>query len=223
MRKIAAILLITLLLAAPVRAENDIKHVALSFDDGPSGHFTRRLLEGLAARDAKATFLLCGYRVQNDPALTQRIFDEGHEIGIHGFSHESFCPMSAAKVTQEIRDTVKLLPAGCHPVFVRPPGGNCSAAVKEAAKRDGLSILAWEVDPQDWARSDKDGIVKAVTERVRDGDVILLHDMSDSSVDAALEIVDILSERGYRFVTASELARIQEVRLRAGREYRRFP
>ena len=92
MRRICAFLCCLWLLAMPVSAEG--KYVALTFDDGPSGRYTDRLLDGLKERGAKATFLLCGYRMRDYPDLTQRIFDEGHEIGYHGFSHKNMKQMS---------------------------------------------------------------------------------------------------------------------------------
>ena len=222
MRRVISFLLCVFLLTGMVQAGAETKYVALTFDDGPSGRFTRRLLDGLQARDAKATFLLCGYRIKDYPKEAQRIYEEGHEIGIHGYSHTSFCSMNAEEITREIRRTAALLPEGCHPLFVRPPGGLCSDEVVKAAKRDGLAILSWSVDPQDWALQNADLIVRAVTGRVKDGDVILLHDMSESSVDAALRIIDILSARGFEFVTATELARIKEERLTPGQTYIRF-
>ena len=222
MRRFLAFLLCLSLLPLPVRGDSGVRYAALTFDDGPSGRFTRALLDGLAERDAKATFFLCGYRLKQDPALGARIYEEGHEIGLHGYSHDSFCDMTAAQITQELRDTAALLPEGCRPIFLRAPGGLCGKGVTEAAKRDGLAILDWSVDPQDWATRDREKIVSHVTERTKDGDVILLHDMSDSSVAAALEIVDILSRQGFRFVTVTELVRLREENLVPGRAYRRF-
>ena len=222
MRRIFALLLSLSLLIVPVRAEEP-QYVALTFDDGPSGRFTRRLLDGLAERDVKATFLLCGYRIETYSAEAQRIYDEGHEIGIHGYSHDSMCPMSRAEIAQEIEKTAALLPESCESVFLRPPGGLCSDAVDSAAEDAGLAILSWSVDPKDWACSNADEITKAVVSRVKDGDVILLHDMSDSSVNAALAIIDILQKRGFQFVTASELAGIKGVTLTPGEEYHCFP
>ena len=86
MRKFLALVLCLTLLPLKAGAA-EFKYVALTFDDGPSGRYTRQLLEGLRERSAKATFLLCGYRIVQYPELTEQIFREGHEIGIHGFSH----------------------------------------------------------------------------------------------------------------------------------------
>ncbi len=198
------------------------RYVALTFDDGPSGRFTRVLLDGLAEREVKATFLLCGYRIGDYPKEAQRIFDEGHEIGLHGYSHRSMEAMDAATLDRELAETLALLPEGCRPAFLRPPGGKSSKTVTAAATRAGLSILSWSVDPRDWDCCDARTICAAVVGKVRDGDVILLHDMSDSSVAAALAIVDELQAQGFTFVTASELAAQKGTALQPGREYQRF-
>jgi len=223
MRRILAVLLCILLLCPAAAASQKKRYVALTFDDGPSGRFTRRLLEGLEQRDAKATFLLCGYRMAENPALTREIWESGHEIGCHGYSHCCMENMCLETLRKELADTRALLPEGCSPVFLRPPGGKWNAAVCRAAEEAGLAILKWSVDPRDWAVHDSEAVTRAVVEHVRDGDVILLHDMSDSSVTAALEIVDTLQAAGYQFVTASELAALRGITPEPGNYYCRFP
>ena len=223
MRRILLLALCLSLLIPPVRAAEAEKYVALTFDDGPSGRFTRRLLEGLAERDARATFLLCGYRLEQYPELAQQIADGGHEIGLHGYSHDNMKPMSRRKIAQELEKTRALLPEGCPVNFLRPPGGCCSDAVRQVAGATGLAILDWSVDPRDWATKDAAAVSQAVVREIRDGDVVLLHDMSDSSVDAALAIVDELRSKGFQFVTASKLAHLRGLRLKPGRIYYKFP
>ncbi len=222
MRRILAFVLCLSLLPLPVRAE-ETKYVALTFDDGPSGRYTRQLLDGLWEREVKATFFLCGYRIKEYPDIAQRIFDEGHEIGLHGYSHKSMEYMSRREIAAEIADTQALLPEGCRPVFLRPPGGLYGDGVRQVAEARGLAILRWSVDPKDWAVHDPDAIQKAVMRRVKDGDIILLHDMSVSSVQAALSIVDALHDEGFQLVTASELARLRSLRPKPGQVYTRFP
>jgi peptidoglycan/xylan/chitin deacetylase (PgdA/CDA1 family) len=156
------------------------------------------------------------------PELTERIFREGHEIGLHGYTHNAMQTMCRTEVTMEIEKGMELLPDGCEVAFMRSPGGLYSKCVVSAAADQGLSLLHWSVDPQDWATHDAQAIEKEVLDHVRDGDVILLHDMSDSSVEAALMIVDALQEQGYQFVTASELARAKGVPLIPGTKYSRF-
>ena len=223
MRRILAIILCLSLLTLPVQGAEDAKYVALTFDDGPSGRFTRRLLDGLAERDAKATFFLCGYRIAQYPKETQRIFDEGHEIALHGYSHDCMTPMSRRQIAKELSDTKALLPEGCKALWLRPPGGCCSDGVRQVAEVTNLSILDWSVDPRDWATRDTAAVGRFVVERIQDGDVVLLHDMSDSSVDAALAIIDELQSQGFRFVTVSELVKIRDITVKPGKTYRKFP
>ena len=223
MRRIFLCLLCLSLVALPVKGAGDVKYVALTFDDGPSGRFTRQLLKGLAARDVQATFLLCGYRMEQYPELVTQIYEAGHEIGCHGYSHSNMRPMSRRDIAGEIEKMQQLLPEGCAMAFLRPPGGCCSDNVHQVAKARGLAILSWSVDPRDWATHDSRAIAQTVVERVKDGDVILLHDMTASSVQAALDIVDNLKGRGFRFVTASRLAAIRGTRLTPGKTYDRFP
>lgn len=102
MRRIWSILLALLILAAPVRAAEDEKWVALTFDDGPSGALTERLLDGLAARDVKATFFVCGYRVAEYPAALRRIAAEGHEIGLHSEKHDYMQKMDYEAVLDDL-------------------------------------------------------------------------------------------------------------------------
>ncbi len=221
LRRLIALLLCIYLVGIPVRAANQEKLVALTFDDGPSGRFTRRLLEGLAQRDAKATFFLCGYRLEQYPRLATAIAAAGHELGVHGYSHKSMCTMTAEALSQEIGDTISLLPSA-EILFLRPPGGLCNQRLQTVAERFGLVILQWSADPKDWAIDDAQEIARRVIQRAQDGDVILLHDMSDSSVDAALMIVDALQARGFRFVTASELAQAKRCTLIPGKVYSCF-
>ena len=223
MRRLLAVLALAAIFILPVSAAADKKYVALTFDDGPSGKYTRALLDGLALRGAHCTFLLCGYRIRQYPEITQRIFDEGHEIGYHGFSHTTMKTMSRKSIGQELIDSKALLPENCEPVFFRPPGGFVTDAVRQVAEVRNLALLSWSVDPKDWATDNTGDIEKAVLKNIRDGDIVLLHDMTMSSVQAALDIVDVLQKQGYRFVTVSELVRLRHARIQPGEIYKSFP
>ena len=223
MRRFLAGVMLLGILALPARAADGKKYIALTFDDGPSGRFTQTLLDGLALRGARATFLLCGYRMNQYPELTQRIFDEGHEIGYHGYTHTTMKTMSRRAIGQELIDSRALLPEDCEPVFFRPPGGFVTDAVRQVAEVRQLALLSWSVDPKDWATNSTGEIEKAVLKNIKDGDIVLLHDMSMSSVQAALDIVDVLQKQGFRFVTVSELAKLRKVRIKPGEIYKSFP
>ena len=223
MRRFLAIFLCLSLLAIPSAQAEEPQYVALTFDDGPSGRFTRRLLTGLEERQVQATFLLCGYRLEIYPELAKQIHDAGHEIGLHGYSHKDMATLSRKQLQKEIDDTRALLPAGCEAVFLRPPGGSGTALVEQVAAKEDLALLLWSVDPRDWAVHDAAAVEAAVVSQVRDGDVILLHDLSDSSVDAALSIIDRLQEEGFQFVTVGQLASLRGVIPQPGKTYTCFP
>ena len=223
MRKVTASILLLCLMVIPAQASSGRKYIALTFDDGPSGRYTQALLDGLKLRGAKATFLLCGYRMEQYPELTQRIFDEGHEIGYHGFSHDSMQRMSRRQIGQELIDSQALLPEDCDPVWFRPPGGVVTDGVRQVAQARQLALLSWSVDPMDWKIKSTAAIEQTVLKNVGDGDIILLHDMSMTSVQAALDIVDALQEQGFRFVTASELAKLRKTAIKPGAVYKNFP
>lgn len=221
LRRLLCLFLCLPFLVLPVQAKTT-KYVALTFDDGPSGRYTRTLLDGLSRRGVKATFFLCGYRMKEYPALTRRIHAEGHEIGLHGYSHSSMKQMDQHTLERELNDTMALLPAGCRPLFLRPPGGESSQTVQQVAQQMNLGILSWSVDPRDWATNDAAAITASVTANIRIGDVILLHDMSESSVEAAFSIIDGLKKQGFVFVTAKELARLNGYAIEPGKLYRSF-
>lgn len=223
MRRLILVLLCLALPVLPVRGTERPKYAALTFDDGPSGRYTRQLLEGLKERDAQATFFLCGYRLEEMQSLAERIDDEGHEIGLHGYSHKNMRSLSRRDIARELEDTRNLLPEGCSPRWLRPPGGCCSDGVRQVAQVTGLSILSWSMDPKDWAVQNADTIRRYILKNIRDGDVILLHDMSDSSVEAALAVIDELKPQGWEFVTVSRLAQLRRTTPEAGRTYANFP
>ena len=105
MKRLALLLALLPLLAFPAQSAETTKYVALTFDDGPAGRFTRELLDGLYDRGVQATFLLCGYRMAEFPDITQRIFEEGHEIGYHGYSHKTMKVMSRRTIADEIMES----------------------------------------------------------------------------------------------------------------------
>lgn len=212
-------------LLLPARAEEaEKKYVALSFDDGPSGRFTQALLDGLAQRGLHATFFLCGYRVEQYPALAARIAREGHEIGLHGDSHRFFTQMSPEEICADLAAARKKLIAatGREPTLLRPPGGLYDLERLKQSSCADLPVILWSVDPRDWCTDDRQAIASAVIHGAKNGDIILLHDMSDSTVAAVFDILDALEEQGYEFVTVSELARLSGTQLRGAEAYFHF-
>ena len=106
--------------------------------------------------------------------------------------------------------------------LVRPPGGAANETVKAVARDMNLSVVFWSVDPKDWATDDTELILSRMLDGTGDGDVILLHDMDQSSVEAALALVDDLKEQGYHFLTVSQLAMLRLTQLKPGESYEGF-
>lgn len=192
------------------------KYVALTFDGGPSDGSVRALLAGLAVRNARATFFLCGRSLEQNPELAAKLLEQGHEIGIQSYFGRDFAALSRRDIAGEIRNTQALLPEKCSVRLLRPPGGRCSDGTGQVAKALGLSIADWALEPGD-------GMGRGIPDRVQDGDILRIRDLSAASISGALKIVDQLQNRGFTFVTVSELARIRSIALRPGQHYRHFP
>lgn len=180
------------------------KQVALTFDDGPHKIYTRELLDGLAERKVHATFFVVGKNIEGNEELIERMEQEGHLIGNHTYDHVKICDLSGEDACVQVEKTSALVReiTGHDTEFVRPPFG---AWNKEMECSFVMIPVLWDVDPLDWTTKNADLVVQRVLGDVENGDIILLHDFYESSVKAALRIVDELSKQGYEFVTVDEL------------------
>ena len=182
----------------------DGRKIAITFDDGPHPYYTEQLLDGLQERGAKATFFLMGKQAEAYPELVQRMQAEGHLIGNHTYSHLQLSKSNREAFKEELVKTNELLLeiTGEETQYVRPPYGSWD---KSFEKELTMLPVLWTIDPQDWCSSDVSGIVGKVTRKAEENAIILMHDEYKSSVTAALQIVDILQQEGYEFVTVDEI------------------
>lgn len=196
------------------------KIVALTFDDGP-GPYTERLLNELADRGARATFFVLGTRVDAYPNLIRRMAAEGHVVGNHSNAHNMLHRMDLVGVRTEMgkcaEKIMKLL--GYQPCVMRCPGGNSSATVKEYATEAGVPIINWTVDTRDWESRNKEAILEVCKKNIKDGSIVLLHDIHEVSVEATIELMDWLIEEGYTMVTVPELLYARRGGMEAGKTY----
>lgn len=178
--------------------------IALTFDDGPNAACTGRLLDGLKERNVQATFFVIGKNVKANPGLIKRIYEEGHMIGNHTYSHVEMNKVSEKKAKEELIKTSRAVHAitGEYPRYMRPPYGVCSRELEDSLN---MILVRWTIDPLDWKIEDTDEIVKKVVTNAEENDIILLHDCYTSSVDAAFRIIDILQKKGFEFVTLDDL------------------
>ncbi len=179
--------------------------VALTFDDGPSPEYTPLLLDGLRERNVKASFFVIGSNIEKEGGeeIIRRIYEEGHLIGNHTWHHVDLSDLSTEDAWKELEMTDSLIKAvtGEETALVRPPFGEFPRSMEEPDKL----YVKWTVDSRDWVTKDTQEIVRKVVTDTEENDIILMHDCYETSVEAALQIIDILSERGYEFVTVDRL------------------
>lgn len=202
-----------------VPAAADAPCIALTFDDGPSPQTTAALLDGLKERGAHATFFLIGEQIAGNETLVRRMAAEGHQVGSHSFSHIRL-DTADAQVLAELAQTEGTLRAllGGGGYWLRPPWGFCSDALRQSVT---VPLVFWSIDTMDWSVRNAEIVAQTIIDNARDGDIVLLHDPYDTSVEAALRAIDVLSARGYEFVTLEELFARTGVTPEAGRFYLR--
>lgn len=197
------------------------KTVALTFDDGPGGNNTLELVDILKENKAHATFFMLGNRMKSYQTVVATVHNSGNEIGSHTYNH---CNLNKSKLetileneqlTNDIyyeltQDTIKL---------TRPPYGNLNEEVKNALD---TVFVTWSIDTEDWRYKDVEHIKSEILNKATDGDIILLHDIYKTSVEAIREVLPLLYEEGYQVVSVSELANLKGRTLEKNNIYRKI-
>lgn len=195
--------------------------VALTFDDGPQPSVGNRIMDCLAQYGGKATFFMVGERVGSHKAEVQRMVAEGHEVANHSMNHKYFQKLGAAEIRSQVEQCNDAIEAVCgvRPKLMRLPGGNVNSTVKANVN---MPMIQWNIDTLDWKTKNADKTVAAVLDHVKDGDIILMHELYSQSGDASLRIIPELHRRGYQMVTVSEMAAAKGYSLEAGKLYSSF-
>ena len=182
------------------------KTIALTFDDGP-GPYTEKLLDILDKYDAKATFFLIGSKVSARANTLRRMQSRGHQLGNHSWSHPELNKVSAEQLASEIDQTNNAIKqaVGTKPNIIRPPYGAFNRAVLEQFRQRGMSAVVWSVDTRDWADRNSEIVCSRAVAGARNGAVILMHDIHQTSVNAVPCILNSLKQQGYSFVTVQNL------------------
>jgi len=191
---------------------------AMTFDDGPSAPATEQILNSLRRESVMATFFLVGQNAERHPGLVRRIRDEGHELGAHSYAHLRFDQVPAAEMEADIVKGVRAVEAiaGAELRWFRPPFGINGPGMDEVCRREGLSIVGWSGDANDWNPHAVDDLVRRVVSQAVPGMILLLHDGWETRAEAdrlrtaaaVPLIVRELKARGYRLVGLSELLRL---------------
>lgn len=195
--------------------------VALTFDDGPQPSVGNRIMDCLAQYGGKATFFMVGDRVASRKTEVQRMVAEGHEVANHTMNHKYLQKLGAAEIQVQVTKCNDAIEAACgvRPKVMRLPGGNHNATV---LANTHMPMIQWNIDTLDWKTRNAQKTVDAVLNHVKDGDIILMHELYSQSGDAALQIIPELTRRGYQLVTVSEMAAAKGHTLQAGKLYSSF-
>ena len=179
-------------------ALSDEEHpkIALTFDDGPHPIYTEELLDGLKKRNVLATFFLIGNNIEGNEEIVKRMVEEGHLIGSHTYNHVQLNKLSESKAKEEILKGCNKIyeTTGVCPSFVRPPFGEWKKNLDFCVT---MLPVFWNVDSLDWKLQNTEQIVKRVVKDVKEGDIILMHDIFETSVQAAFQIIDELEKENY--------------------------
>lgn len=205
------------------RAALPEKVVALTFDDGPSAEWTPKILDALKKSGTKATFFMLGKHVEEYPDVARRVSQEGHDIGIHSYNHNNFIYYNKDQVKEDIQHTERIIKnaTGKTTKLFRPPKGWLSKREKKKIREFGYEVVLWSLNSKDWVTFDDKYMVKYILKHVRPGDIILFHDSGGAlsteggdrheTVLTIPRLIEKLKEKGYRFVTVSELLAMEKV------------
>lgn len=179
------------------------KLIAVTFDDGP-GKYTRNLIEELNKRGVKATFFMLGSNVAAFSDTVKFMYESGHELGTHTYSHKNIIKISNDEFRSEMQRTDDAIKAASGQIATafRPPYGAYNA--EKLALQDKIPTH-WSVDTLDWKTKNPAAIKEHILTHARDGSILLLHDIYETSVQGVLPAIDELLAQGYQFVTVDKL------------------
>ena len=185
--------------------------VALTFDDGP-GPRTSEILDQLKKYNAHATFFMLGKNVKSYPDAIKQMLKDGNELGNHSYDHQQLTKIDAEAIAKEVNDTNENIKniCGSPATVLRPPYGAINDTVKSSV---GMPMILWNVDTLDWKTRNTQSTIDEVMRNLKDGDIILMHDIHEPSVQAALKLIPDLVSQGYKLMTVSELAAAKNVTL----------
>ncbi len=193
------------------------KQIALTFDDGPKPKYTLKILDILRERNVKATFFVLGECVRLHGWILRQIVAEGHEIGNHTYSHlvlksknttEEMIEDEITRTQNEIKNSI-----GYETFLFRPPYGAFRPQTKSIFHEHHFAVILWSIDTQDWRSKNSDQIFHAIVDHVRNGSIILCHDIQKATMEALPKILDALLDEGYEFTTVSQLCGLPPLKL----------
>jgi peptidoglycan/xylan/chitin deacetylase (PgdA/CDA1 family) len=186
-------------------------HIAITFDDGPHGVQTPRLLKMLRDRGIRATFFVVGSCVAENPEVARQIIKEGHEIANHSWSHPNLGKMGTESVRDQLGRTHNVIKQEVEvaPAVMRPPYGNFTTQQRAWAFATwGYQTIMWDVDSLDWKHRSPGKTESIILANTKPGSIILCHDIHATTIDAMPSTLDKLIAKGFKFATVSELIKM---------------
>ncbi len=197
--------------------------IALTYDDGPSASATPRILASLKEHGGKATFFMVGKQAEKNMGIVKLMTEQGSEVANHTYDHKLMTKVPPEELASQLARANQIVSdaSGISPVLMRPCGGAQNDAGMNVVGAISMPAVLWSIDTLDWKTRDAQNTVKTVLEQVKDGDIILMHDLYDATADASEILIPELVKRGYQLVTVSELASYRGGML-PGKTYSRF-
>ncbi len=194
------------------------KTIAITFDDGPS-EVTKDILNTLKDNKTTATFFMLGNRLEKNADIVNMVLVSDNEVGTHSYYHKYLTRLSKKKRTESINKPTEVMEElfNIRPIYFRPPYGNLTPKIKSEIN---MPIILWDVDPEDWHYRNAETIKNNVLSVIKDGDIVLLHDIFPTTGEALKLLLPELYVRGYQVVSVSKLAEFKGVTLEASKAYR---
>lgn len=191
--------------------------VALTFDDGPYDRVTNRIVKVLAKHDSRATFFVVGNRVERYADTMKNAYNKGNQIATHTFDHGDLSTMKKKQIRRELKRAFRVMKKinGENPTMLRPPYGNVNDKMRQTIR---IPMIYWNVDTEDWASRNKDKILSRC-KSIKDGDIVLMHDLYPSTAAAVEKLVPKLRKKGFQLVTVEELFYYKGIDAKGGKVY----
>ncbi len=195
--------------------------IAFTFDDGPHPSNTKMIVDTLKQYNSTATFFVLGKLAGAYPDVVKYAADNGMEIGNHSYNHARLTALSASSMISDVNSASANVynAAGVYPKLLRPPYGALNDTVKF---QSGLPIIMWSVDTLDWKSRNAVSVYNHILNNVKDGDIVLMHDIHPSTVEAVKMVVPELINRGFQIVSVSTLAEAKGYTITQGNRYSQF-
>ncbi len=193
--------------------------VALTFDDGPHPKYTDRILNALEKHDSRATFFVVGNNIAKNKNIIKKMSEQGNQIGNHSYDHKELTKLNSTAIKSQMQKTNTAIKNVINyaPSIMRPTYGSVNSVVR---KSTGMPMIMWSIDTMDWKSRNTKKIVNEVTSKVKDGDIVLMHDIYQTTAEAAEILIEQLTKKGYQLVTIDELFEARDIKLQDGKSYR---